>query len=845
MSIFESIIKIFENPSTNGPNFRFNNGQVIDGIEQYQDSIPNLSGTFNDDWDVTQWCSGSYFDPISPVLEDVEFKDNILGTPVATWQQGSINDSAGNSSLSIYDSSESSDASEDGRILPGYTYGIQVQGGKLNDVNLQTYKNLSTDVTFNHQINFTANERITNVSGSTGLVSFGNNFTVNFNTVKKISGVPQLGIFLQSVVYDSRGVETVEAGYSSLNGSNSGGKIYSPGDLTAISLYLGSMEYNYNGELDAFSGDTSSFHNVSINLNAALDKIITILSSQDPQNASYYQDLSNWNLTGSYVGGEAGNLGTAQPSNSSATMDINNISITQDLSSNIKYSNTSQKIQSISDLPIEDNQISTTTPSDGETNLILNSGSEYSSIYTLKNPQDITSNGNDTLTIDSGTAASVHALGLYTNIIGKGGSATIDGNSVLNVSGSFSYFTSENINSNSVYNISINTDMNPSIKYGTVNFSLEAASTLTLSTGSNAKYNITQNNDSKSILLTGNNSVEVNNESQGYQVIVSGNISSTGKLLVNGGGNQQVWTGSQDTVFNASDASSFSGGIFSSNKGNVNSAYIDVQGGTTNVNLNTEMVTVWSNSGITNVYGSLSSSANDLLVSQGGDMNITGGAGTETLVAFANETNPEDVASVEMTAGSGSQTIFNYGVDLTVNGGDNNKSNQLIISSNSKQIQSVNCINGGSGYQEIWSTSSNTFINASTSTASGSIKDVVQGGDTTFNSGIENAQVFVFGGSLNANLGYNNSITPTGNVSIQGDIKSNFNMALNDFTSSNDTLILTGLSDTHGYKITEKGNSTVLTFDNSKSSVMIGGVTNVDIHNIGDSAIQIYVPVSS
>lgn len=845
MSIVESIIKIFENPSTNGPNFRFNNGQVIDGIEQYQDSIPNLSGTFNDDWDVTQWCSGSYFDPISPVLEDVEFKDNILGTPVATWQQGSINDSAGNSSLSIYDSSESSDASEDGKILPGYTYGIQVQGGKLNDVNLQTYKNLSTDVTFNHQINFTANERIANVSGSTGLVSFGNNFTVNFNTVKKISGVPQLGIFLQSVVYDSRGVETVEAGYSSLNGSNSGGKIYSPGDLTAISLYLGSMEYNYNGELDAFSGDTSSFHNVSINLNAALDKIITILSSQDPQNASYYQDLSNWNLTGSYVGGEAGNLGTAQPSNSSATMDINNISITQDLSSNIKYSNTSQKIQSISDLPIEDNQISTTTPSDGETNLILNSGSAHSSIYTLKNPQDITSNGNDTLTIDSGTAASVHALGLYTNIIGKGGSATIDGNSVLNVSGSFSYFTSENINSNSVYNISINTDMNPSIKYGTVHFSLEAASTLTLSTGSNAKYNITQNNDSKSILLTGNNSVEVNNESQGYQVIVSGNISSTGKLLVNGGGNQQVWTGSQDTVFNASDASSFSGGIFSSNKGNINSAYIDVQGGTTNVNLNTEMVTVWSNAGITNVYGSLSSSANDLLVSQGGDMNITGGAGTETLVAFQNETNPEDVASVAMTAGSGSQTIFNYGVDLTVNGGDNNKSTQLIIASNSKQVQSVNCINGGSGYQEIWSTASNTVINASTSTASGSIKDVVQGGNTTFNSGIENAKVFVFGGSLNANLGYNNGIMPTGNVSIQGDVKENLNITINDFTSSNDTLILTGLSDTHGYKITEKENSVVMTFDNSNSSVMIGGVTNVDIHNIGDSAIQIYVPVSS
>ncbi|WP_155720723.1 hypothetical protein, partial [Gluconobacter oxydans] len=320
----ENIIDVLQNPSEFGPNIRFNNGEVVNGVEQYQKGIPNLPGDFNEDWDVTQWCSGSYFDPTNPILNSAEFQDDVLGTPIATWQQGSANDSYGNSSLSIYNSSEASDSSTEGKNLSGYTYAIQVQGGTLNDVNIQSYKNLGLSVTFNHQINFTANERITNVTGNTGIVSFGNNFTVNFNTVKNISGVPQLGIFMQSVVYDSRGVETVEAGYSSLNGANSGGKVYNAGDLSLLSssFSLSNMQYNYNSEVDAFSGETSDFYKVSINLNAELDKIIYMLSKQDPKNASYYQDLSNWVLTGSYVGGESGNLGSVQPSNSSATMDV-------------------------------------------------------------------------------------------------------------------------------------------------------------------------------------------------------------------------------------------------------------------------------------------------------------------------------------------------------------------------------------------------------------------------------------------------------------------------------------------------------------------------------------------
>ncbi|MFT8522601.1 beta strand repeat-containing protein [Gluconobacter oxydans] len=833
----KNIIDVFQNPSEIGPNIRFNNGEVVNGVEQYQKEIPNLPGDFNEDWDVTQWCSGSYFDPTNPILNSAEFQDDVLGTPIATWQQGSSNDSYGNSSLSIYNSSEASDSSTEGKNLSGYTYAIQVQGGTLNDVNIQSYKNLGLSVTFNHQIDFTANERITNVTGNTGLVSFGNNFTVNFNTVKKISGVPQLGIFMQSVVYDSRGVETVEAGYSSLNGANSGGKVYNPGDLSllsSLSSSLSNIQYNYNSEVDAFSGETSDFYKVSINLNAALDKIIYVLSKQDPKNASYYQDLSNWVLTGSYVGGESGNLGSAQPSNSSATMDVNNISITQDLSSNIEYSENSQKIQSISGLDMEDNQVSTTTPSDGETNIVLNAGTKNSS----NKQQTVTSLGSDSITIGSGTIATIHANGQKTTIVGQGGSATIDGDSNLNVSGIFSSLTSQNNNSGSIYNINASSDSYYSINLGDVNIDINSPTNAKISTGSNAEYNILSKTDGQSIIFTGNNNDTIGNVGSGYQVIVSSNIISTGILTVNGGGDQEIWTGSQDTIFNASDAPAFAGNVFAQNKGDIQSAYVDVQGGTANVNLNTEMVTVWSNAGITNVNGSTSLSANDLLVSQGGNMNITGGAGIQTFVGLQVGADPTSAANVNITAGSGNQTIFNYGINLTVNGGSESTGKQLIISSSSEG--SIEYINGGSGYQEIWSSIPNTVINASTSTASGSIKDIIQDGNTIFNSGLEDAQIFVFGGSLDANLGAYSGDVAKGNVDIQGNVTGFSSITLNDFTSVNDKLILTGLSDQYGYTITEKNGSSILTFDNSSSTVVINGVIDIGVNNIGNNAIQVY-----
>lgn len=833
----KNIIDVFQNPSEIGPNIRFNNGEVVNGVEQYQKEIPNLPGDFNEDWDVTQWCSGSYFDPTNPILNSAEFQDDVLGTPIATWQQGSSNDSYGNSSLSIYNSSEASDSSTEGKNLPGYTYAIQVQGGTLNDVNIQSYKNLGLSVTFNHQINFTANERITNVTGNTGLVSFGNNFTVNFNTVKKISGVPQLGIFMQSVVYDSRGVETVEAGYSSLNGANSGGKVYNPGDLSllsSLSSSLSNIQYNYNSEVDAFSGETSDFYKVSINLNAALDKIIYVLSKQDPKNASYYQDLSNWVLTGSYVGGESGNLGSAQPSNSNATMDVNNISITQDLSSNIEYSENSQKIQSISGLDMEDNQVSTTTPSDGETNIVLNAGTKNSS----NKQQTVTSLGSDSITIGSGTIATIHANGPETTIVGQGGSATIDGDSNLNVSGIFSSLTSQNNNSGSIYNINASSDGYYSINLGNVNIDINSPINAKISTGSNAEYNILSKTDGQSIIFTGNNNDTIGNAGSGYQVIVSNNIISTGILTVNGGGDQEIWTGSQDTIFNASDAPAFAGNVFAQNKGDIQSAYVDVQGGTANVNLNTEMVTVWSNAGMTNVNGSTSLSANDLLVSQGGNMNITGGAGIQTFVGLQVGADPTSAANVNITAGSGNQTIFNYGINLTVNGGSESTGKQLIISSSSEG--SIEYINGGSGYQEIWSSIPNTVINASTSTASGSIKDIIQDGNTTFNSGLEDAQIFVFGGSLDANLGAYSGDVAKGSVDIQGNVTGFSSITLNDFTSVNDKLTLTGLSDQYGYTITEKNGSSILTFDNSSSTVVINGAIDIGVNNVGNNAIQIY-----
>lgn len=847
-----SVIAIFQNPSTTGPNLRFNNGEVVNGVEQYQDTLPSLPGDFNADWDITQWCAGTYFDPTSPLLADAAFRDDVLGTPIASWEQGSATSSTGYSSLSIYDSSQADDSSDEGKKLTGYTYRIQVQGGTLNDVNLQSYKQMGNNYTFNNQITFTANERITDVSGSTGLASFGNNFTVNFNTAKQIAGVPQLGIFLQCVAYDSRGVATVQAGYSTLTHNDGGAKIYNPGDLTVTDFTLGNLYYNYSSTVDAFAGATDDFSKVTINLNAAVEKIISILSASDPANAAYYQDMSNWVLTGSYIGGEAGNLGSTSTSNASAALEVNDVNITEDTASNVTYSAADQKIVSISGIQTEDYWTTTTTPSDGTTNLLLDAGTSSKALGTGKS-QTVTTNGTDTLTVGDKTVATIHAQGASTTIVGQGGSATVDGSGAVTVSGTFSSFSSTNTNASSTYSATVTGGSTVSVAAGTVSLAMSASGTLNLTSGSSANYVIDTQSGVNSTIMTGNDSATVSNSGKGTQVIVSGNVDSTGTLTVNGGGAQQVWTGSEDTVINASDAAGITESVFATSHANSENIYVGVQGGQTTVNLNTEFTNVWSYGGHTTINGSTSSLANDLMVSDGGDMDISGGAGTINFVGFQVNDDPKNVASVTITAGSGSETIFGDGVNLTVNGGDSATGSQMIISSSAASKYAAETINGGAGYQEIWSSTRDAVVNASTTTATGSIRDIVEGGTTTFNAGIEDATIFSFGGNLVANLagapGTQDSSTTTnaatGHVAIQGDVTKFSSIVLNDFSSEHDSLILTGLTGSNGYTMTQSNGSTVLTFDSSSAQVTLVGVTEVTVGHIGDTALQLYANTSN
>ncbi|GBQ64796.1 hypothetical protein AA103196_0975 [Ameyamaea chiangmaiensis NBRC 103196] len=426
----DEIKYIFQNPSSSGPNFKFNTGNVVSGIEQFNSVLPNISGSYSYDWDLTQWGAGQYFDPSSPDLSGVLFQDTTLGNPIAVWTQGSALSSKGSSSFVVYSATEQTEASSDTTHLEGYTYRFQVQGGDLNDVFIQTSKNIGTSVTFDHQVTFSANERVLNVTGSSGLVSFGNNFTIGFNMVKRISNAPQMEFFLQSVVYDSRGESILQAGYSTLNGAASSGMIFNIGDLGALSTTSSSKLYGYNSTEDFLSTtSTDNFSYVSIDLTAAVEQVIRVLSAQDPSHAVYYQDLSNWNLGSSYIGGESGNLGNASLSNVSASFDVNNVSITEDENSTLTYDPSSKKIQSVSGILQEDKHSYTTTPSDGSSNLLLDAGGSASNVQTVY------SYGADILTVQSGTIADIHALGATLTLVQQGGGATVDGNATVTLTG--------------------------------------------------------------------------------------------------------------------------------------------------------------------------------------------------------------------------------------------------------------------------------------------------------------------------------------------------------------------------------------------------------------------------
>lgn len=424
---------LYDDPSISGPDMAFNNGQVDGYTEEFDSSLPNLTSNTDPDWDITQWTAPGYFDPTNPDTNDTADSDPLLnGDPIAKWSAVSGNVSSG---LAVYKSSQY-----------GYTYALTQAGGSNTDVFLQTKEqNAGVPNTFDHQLTFSANERITNVepNGDNTTWFCYNAFTFAFNLSGKYS-VPAASYFAQAVMADNRGQETADSG----NGTSLSTGVFNVSNNDTYQDTSGAWHIDAIDAVDSLPlEDDTSFHQVTINLNAMLDSLISALSLKYPQYATYYQDLSDWTLTGSYIGPEGVSSGSTDPSYS-ATMEVNDIKITSGDSADQSYSAANQKIVQVSDgqastIKVYDESSVIHLPSDGSSDIILSSYSG-SGVKTIT----VDAEGTDDTINLNGYNAIIDLCNIngYLTITPSSGyeNITLNGTGAVNISGSFNGSITDN-----------------------------------------------------------------------------------------------------------------------------------------------------------------------------------------------------------------------------------------------------------------------------------------------------------------------------------------------------------------------------------------------------------------
>lgn len=275
---------IYSNPSLSGPNIGLGDGQGL-GISGYT----NLSGGTTTDWTELQWQTQGYFTSQNMETDHV---DSHFGTALGYWQQKALN--SGISTFGIYNNPG------------GYVYQLSTQAGRLNDVLLQS-KTVSPGIyTFNHQIEFTANEAIMNLAGGQDVYQLGNNFIVSYNH----DGM-RADFFLQVQLYDSRGsieaYSTIGSGAKQVQGVSSlTGGIYNVTSGIYESPSQPLNGYSVDGAVQQVTSNMDGLHTVTVNVNEALLKLIQEVYNNNPALGSSVLDMSNWSLTAAYVGTESG-----------------------------------------------------------------------------------------------------------------------------------------------------------------------------------------------------------------------------------------------------------------------------------------------------------------------------------------------------------------------------------------------------------------------------------------------------------------------------------------------------------------------------------------------------------
>lgn len=326
---------IYSDPSLSGPNLPMNTQQVVNGQIVYNSSMSQLSGGQSPDWAIIQWNQATAFDPLSG--DDTRVWDGNFGYSVGHWSQGSATSAAGKTSYNVFQDPDNGH----------YIYQMAAQGGHLLDVQLAAVKSVDGQYSFNHQITASVIQGISNYSGTTGVYQAGINFTINYHGPSM-----SFGLFLQFETVDYKGT---------------------PETYVSITKSLGGSIFNFTGtQADYINPKVASNNGVmyqtTVDVNQGLMAAIKAIVGVYPNLASDLENLSNWYLSGCYIGVES--IGTGQTTDVTGNYNVEDPIITYDTSKNVTYADRSTSTKVVSMVP-ENNTATQTTSEVFMPNLIV------------------------------------------------------------------------------------------------------------------------------------------------------------------------------------------------------------------------------------------------------------------------------------------------------------------------------------------------------------------------------------------------------------------------------------------------------------------------------------------
>ncbi len=804
---------IFVDPSIAGPDMLFSTGQVMDGAEAYAASLPAILGDPDPGWNITQWATppDQIFDPTSVVAGDPRDADPVLGAARASWHTGGAQ---GGSLLAIYGQ-------------PGdVTFRLGATGGDNRDTFLQTTGYAPGTVTFDRQIDFTALERLSAAQAGTGTAIAFNGFTVFFNAAGNPSydpRLPQTELFLQVPLTDFRGAP---GPFSTITANDTYQQIYNVSSQTIAPD--GETVADESADYLAFAGDAGPLHTVSIDLNQALLRMVRAMAAQNPAMASAYLDLSRWSLGSLYAGVETGGGDGADPA--SLTLDVAHPLVTRDDAVTVSADEAAGTVQSIDAgayAETEDAGIVGTLS--GSVDTVALSGAAGA--------QTFTGHGDDTVLVGDRQTATLHGLGSSLTVrsaaattiaapaLGAPGAAVpgmlaIDGTATLDASGVFDSLSVQGSADGDRVSGLVLGRAAVSLEGEAVVVSLQGAADATLS-GTNATFAagsgqivlqadgaaIDQNGDGSQIVFLNGHRASVTQSGAGTQLVVGAPATSAPTdpqngaqvTLSGGGGGQTLWTGGSDAVVSADGSGSLS---------------VLVQpGSSTLVRLAGETAQLDALGGALTVLGGAQPGSATLLAAQG-SATIWGGAETLTASLVGQ-------ASLQVGAGSGTQTIFGGPGRLTVIASHDEAGSQTIVSGADPAVAAT--IFGGRTAQTIWTGAGSDTIVASVAAgdSTGTIQAFIQGGVSRYWGGTEAATLDNQAGILEAFL------AGDGAASILASMTGQTNTTLHDFDSRTDRLVLAGVSDPAAVGLSIQNGSTILSFDDSR--VTLDGLTDLSL----------------